>query len=75
MIGICSYMIRLAGMTKPGKEDISHKGDDAESTFNKLRTSEDSSNWCFSPLDEVKSKYGIDLLVIIPKFIISKATV
>jgi O-methyltransferase len=42
------------GMSVPEDVDRSHTGEPAEGTFASLRRSADTSDWCYSPLDEVK---------------------
>ena len=42
------------GMSTPGDADISFQGEKATELFSKLKISEDVSNWCFSPLEEVE---------------------
>ncbi len=44
----------FAGMTAPGDVDVSISGKPAFDEFAKMRTSDDTSAWCLSPLDEVK---------------------
>lgn len=44
----------FSGMTAPTDADISFKGVKAHEKFSRTETSEDASNWCLSPLDEVK---------------------
>jgi len=44
----------FTGMTKPGEIDVSSSGKPALNEFSKRKTSEDSSTWCLSSLDEVK---------------------
>ncbi len=49
------------GMTKPSKFDISYEGNLAIDEFSKQKTSEDSSNWCESGIEEVKQNmYSTD---------------
>lgn len=43
-----------AGMSAPGKEDVSVNGLRAEDRFRESRLSDDSSDWCLSPLEEVR---------------------
>ena len=43
-----------AGMSTPSDADVSFQGDKAHDTFSKLKISEDVSDWCLSPLEEVK---------------------
>lgn len=45
----------FTGMTKPGEIDVSSNGKPAFDEFSKRKTSEDSSTWCLSSLDEVKN--------------------
>ena len=44
----------FAGMSAPSDVDISFRGEKADEAFIKLKVSEDASNWCMSPLEEVK---------------------
>lgn len=44
----------FAGMTAPTEADVSFAGEPAGEMFESTKTSEDSSNWCYSPLEEVK---------------------
>jgi hypothetical protein len=44
----------FAGMTKPREVDISFYGEAAQEIFQRTRVSEDASDWCLSPIDEVK---------------------
>jgi O-methyltransferase len=44
----------FAGMTKPGDKDVSYTGEKASEEFEKLRLGDDSSEWCYASLDEVK---------------------
>jgi O-methyltransferase len=44
-----------AGMSSPSHRDISIGGRSAQERFSELRTSEETSDWCLSPLSEVKS--------------------
>ena len=44
----------FSGMNAPGNVDVSFEGEDARTTFSKLQLSEDTSDWCFSSLEEVK---------------------
>lgn len=44
----------FSGMSTPSDADVSFQGDKAHKTFSKLKISEDASNWCLSPLKEVK---------------------
>jgi hypothetical protein len=43
------------GMSAPTDEDVSVDGRAADGTFSDRRLSEDSSDWCRSPIDEVKA--------------------
>ena len=43
-----------AGMSSPSHHDTSIGGSSAQDKFSALKTSEDTSDWCFSPLGEVK---------------------
>lgn len=43
------------GMPAPGEKDRSNTGDLAKDEFEKRRRSEDSSDWCYSSLDEVRA--------------------
>ncbi len=43
------------GMTAPTKHDVSVSGQSARDKFDKLKTSDNSSEWCFSSLNEVKA--------------------
>ena len=45
----------FSGMNKPSDMDISFKGESAKEIFNDLKVSDDSSEWCFSSIDEVRS--------------------
>ncbi len=47
------------GMPEPGQSDISIGGDKATDTFNRLRLNDDSSAWCFSPINEVIENMNI----------------
>ena len=42
------------GMSTPSDADVSYQGDKAQETFSKLKFSEEGSDWCLSPLEEVK---------------------
>ena len=42
------------GMSKPTEYDISFEGKKADNQFEENKKSEDSSDWCFASLDEVK---------------------
>jgi len=42
------------GMSKPNEKDIDVKGNKAMSSFSKLSTGEDSSNWCDVNIEEVE---------------------
>jgi len=44
----------FSGMTAPSDLDISFRGTAAHHQFSKAKTSEDASDWCLSPLEEVK---------------------
>jgi len=44
----------FSGMSTPSDADVSYQGDKAHETFSKLKTAEDASDWCMSPLEEVK---------------------
>lgn len=44
----------FSGMTAPSDMDVSINGTTAHDEFTKTKTSEDSSNWCLSTLEEVK---------------------
>ena len=44
----------FSGMSAPSDVDVSIGGARAYDTFSQTQISEDSSNWCFSSLDEVK---------------------
>ena len=44
----------FTGMTKPSKKDISIFGIPASETFENMRITDNSSNWCYASLDEVK---------------------
>lgn len=46
------------GMPEPGKDDVSRKGEKAAEVFSKTRNSAGGSEWCRSPLDEVKGVLG-----------------
>lgn len=43
------------GMTAPTEHDISHSGTTAAEKFEKRRTGDDSSNWCYASLEEVRN--------------------
>lgn len=42
------------GMTKPGKIDVAYNGMPASSEFERTKKSEDSSDWCYASVEEVK---------------------
>ena len=44
----------FSGMSAPSDADVSIHGKKAHEKFSKTRISEDASDWCLSPLDEVK---------------------
>jgi hypothetical protein len=44
----------FSGMSAPTDADRSHDGDDARAEFSKTKIAEDASDWCLSPLEEVK---------------------
>ena len=44
----------FSGMTAPIEEDISIEGNRAIDKFSKTKISNDTSDWAFSPIDEVK---------------------
>ena len=44
----------FSGMNAPSDVDVSRKGMKAQEMFYKKKISEDASDWCLSPLDEVK---------------------
>jgi hypothetical protein len=44
----------FSGMSVPGDVDISIRGEAARQTFSETRTSDGGSDWCLSPLEEVK---------------------
>jgi len=44
----------FSGMSAPSDADISIHGEQAHEKFSRTRISEDASDWCLSPLDEVK---------------------
>lgn len=44
----------FTGMTRPGDVDVSIHGERALEQFSQTRTSDDSSNWCCSSLEEVR---------------------
>ncbi|MGL4879530.1 MAG: TylF/MycF/NovP-related O-methyltransferase [Waterburya sp.] len=44
----------FSGMTAPGDVDVSYQGNKAYEEFSKFQVSEDTSDWCFSSLEEVK---------------------
>lgn len=49
----------FSGMPAPGENDVSYYGKKAIDTFNQRKTSEDSSWWAYSPIDEVRQNlYG-----------------
>jgi glycosyltransferase involved in cell wall biosynthesis len=43
------------GMPEPSNVDVSWYGGRASKKFNITKTSDESSNWCYAPLDEVRS--------------------
>ncbi len=43
------------GMSKPEDVDRTHTGMHADGMFRKSATTEDSSTWCYSPIEEVRS--------------------
>ena len=45
----------FAGMSAPTEYDVSSYWGSAEDKFSKKMKSDDASDWCFSPLDEVKT--------------------
>lgn len=44
----------FSGMSKPGDIDISIWGENAHQKFSETKTSDETSTWCFSPLEEVR---------------------
>lgn len=44
----------FSGMTAPSAHDVFHNGKTAITMFSETKTSDDTSNWCFSPLEEVQ---------------------
>ena len=44
----------FSGMSTPSDDDVSFNGLEAYQKFSRTKISEDSSNWCFSSLNEVK---------------------
>jgi O-methyltransferase len=44
----------FSGMSTPSDVDVSFQGKKAYETFSNLKSSEDASDWCLSPLEEVK---------------------
>ncbi len=42
------------GMTKPGDPDVGYAGQPAMIEFEATKRSEDSSSWCYAPLEEVR---------------------
>ena len=44
----------FSGMPAPGVNDISIRGEAAVDTFDKMKTSDDTSEWCYSSLQEVR---------------------
>lgn len=44
----------FSGMTAPSAFDVFYNGKKASEMFSEVKTSEDTSNWCFSPLEEVQ---------------------
>lgn len=44
----------FTGMNAPTEEDVSLKGDPAEGEFRRTMTSDDTSTWCYSPLEDVQ---------------------
>jgi len=45
----------FSGMSAPTDVDISYKGANAQEEFSEKKISADSSDWCLSPIEEVKS--------------------
>ncbi len=43
----------FTGMVAPTAKDISFTGEVARQTFEQTKTSEDASDWCYAPIDEV----------------------
>lgn len=43
-----------SGMTAPSALDVFYNGRNATEMFSESKTSDDTSNWCFSPLEEVQ---------------------
>jgi hypothetical protein len=44
----------FSGMSAPSDADVSFRGDKAHEKFSKVKISEDASDWCLSPWEEVK---------------------
>lgn len=47
------------GMVKPGDSDINLWGEKAADKFSKTSTGEDSSDWAYAPIEEVKHNIGL----------------
>jgi O-methyltransferase len=46
------------GMPQPGELDVAHDGTTAATDFEKTKLSDDSSEWCRAPLDQVQKVVG-----------------
>ncbi len=44
----------FTGMVAPTTKDVSFTGEVARQTFERTKTSEDASDWCYAPVDEVR---------------------
>jgi hypothetical protein len=44
----------FSGMTAPTDVDVGYGGESAHKNFSKTKTDEDASDWCLSPLEEVR---------------------
>lgn len=62
----------FAGMTRPGAEDVARSGSgDPEALFERSRTGEDSSEWCYASLEDVRANlarvdYPAERFVLVP---------
>jgi predicted O-methyltransferase YrrM len=45
----------FSGMNEPTDDDVSFKGESATEIFQEKKLSSDSSDWCYSPIDEVRA--------------------
>lgn len=48
----------FSGMSAPSDVDVSLDGTKTHKKFSETRISEDASDWCLSPLDEVKKTFS-----------------